>query len=125
MKKLLLGVWIGVWMCLGISSSFAEDGKIGGTYAVQGTNPGGKVSYTGTVTITPTGKVYQMDWKVGNTYSGIGIVNGNILSVGWGNLAQAGYGVVTYTIQSNGVLSGTWAMAKGTELGTETLTPMK
>ena len=125
MKKLMIGVWMAALACLWLPSSFAQDVKIGGVYAVQGTNPGGKGSYTGTVTITSVGKLYQIDWKVGNAYSGVGIRNGNILSVGWGNLAQAGFGVVSYNIQSNGVLSGTWAMVKGSELGTETLTPMK
>jgi len=118
-------VLLAALLCCYVPPSFSQEVKIGGTYSVEGTNPGGKGSYKGSVTITPVGKVYQLDWKVGNIYSGIGIVNGNILSVGWGNLAQAGYGIVTYTIQSNGVLSGTWAMAKGTELGSETLTPMK
>jgi len=124
MKKLYFLALILVGAAIS-SSGLAQSPKVGGVYNVQGTNPGGKGGYTGTVSITPTGSVYQVDWKVGNSYSGVGILNGNILSVGWGNLSQAGFGVVTYTVQPNGSLSGTWAMVKGTTLGTETLTPAK
>ncbi|MBI4237777.1 MAG: fibronectin-binding protein [Deltaproteobacteria bacterium] len=98
---------------------------LAGKYAVKGTNPGGKGNYTGTVTITQKGDLYQLAWSVGTTYTGVGIKSGNVLSVGWGTGGAAGYGVVSYTIGADGTLTGTWAGPKDTGLGTETLTPQK
>ncbi len=94
-----------------------------GDYTVQGSNPGGKGHYAGTLTMTKKGEVYEMQWRVGTTYRGIGIQHGNILSVGWGAPGQSGYGVVSYTIATDGTLTGQWATASAPNLGTETLTP--
>lgn len=118
--RLFAGIAI---LALGLISApaFALTGK----YAVKGTNPGGKGNYAGTVTITQKGDLYQLAWSVGANYTGVGIKNGNVLSVGWGTGGAAGYGIVAYTIGADGTLTGTWAGAKDATLGTEMLTPQK
>ncbi|MEO8877770.1 MAG: hypothetical protein ABI461_19405, partial [Polyangiaceae bacterium] len=75
--------------------------------------------YAGSVTIKPSGSVYDVAWTTpGNNYSGVGILQGNIFSVGWGT-AGKGAGAVVYTVGSK--LDGKWAQPNGTSLGTEVL----
>jgi hypothetical protein len=81
--------------------SFGADEKqvnIAGTYSCSGENPGGK-AYEGTVEITKKGDTYAIEWtlKAGDTYEGVGTLNGNILSVAWksGNVA----GLVVYKVE--------------------------
>ncbi|MBI4366682.1 MAG: hypothetical protein HY543_07690 [Deltaproteobacteria bacterium] len=99
--------------------------RVGGTYTVVGKNPGGKGGYHGTLTITPDGELFHLQWSVGTTYTGIGVQDKNVLVVGWGNLHQPGYGMVAYTVQANGILEGKWTTFGGRALGTETATPKK
>lgn len=104
-----------------LTPCYLSAGSIGGTYTVEGMNPGGKGEYKGTVTITQQGSIYRLQWNVGNTFSGIGIVQDNVLAVTW--VGGAGAGVVAYTIKSDGSLEGVWASSKDTELGKERLKP--
>lgn len=98
---------------------------IGGIYSVYGVNPRGRGSYRGIVTVTKQGDQYLFHWRVGNIYDGIGTLKRNTLSVEWGT-AQARVGVVTYTLESNGTLQGTWFMdSDPSGIGRETLTPQR
>jgi hypothetical protein len=75
--------------------------------------------YTGNVTIKPAGAVYDVTWHIpGNDYSGVGILDGKVFTVGWGS-AGKGAGVVVYDVGSG--LNGKWAQPHGTQLGTEVL----
>lgn len=104
-------------------SALAAQAAVGGKYTVDGTNPGGKGQYKGTLTITPHGELYRLQWTVGASYSGIGILKDNALAVGWGDPGKANHNVVVYTVQSDGTLKGLWATADGNATGTETATP--
>jgi len=97
--------------------------NIVGSYQAQGTNPGGAGTYHGTVTIAQEGDKYKVHWEVGNVYDGVGKVDGNIFRVEWGFGGKV-VGILSYTIESNRVLRGTWHTYDHPEvLGTETLTP--
>ena len=98
---------------------------IAGTYRVNGTNPGSGSAYKGTATILQSGDSYRMHWQVGTSYDGIGKFDGKTLTVEWGTATQ-NVGTVTYTLQADGSLKGTWFTASNPKsLGTETLTPKK
>lgn len=106
----------------------ANAAKIGGAYQVVGKNPGGQGNYTGTLTIEPKrNDVYHLHWKTGTEFHGIGFRHGDHLSVGWGNGGGA-FGIIVYTVDPIGVLKGAWTMSDGhelgTNLGTETATPV-
>lgn len=98
------------------------DGPAGlnGAYKItSGSAPDGK-SYTGTVSITPTGETYAVKWTLpSDSYSGVGIKQGDTLVVGWGE-AGKGAGVVSYEVSAS-TLNGKWATPGGTQLGTEIL----
>jgi len=99
--------------------------NLAGTYSVAGTNPGNTGSYTGMATIAKDGEKYKMHWQVGTTYDGVGTLSGNTFTAEWGT-DKAHVGTVTYTLQKDGSLKGTWYDARDPKnLGTETLTPMK
>lgn len=85
-----------------------------GRYRARGRNPSGS-TYSGTVSITPRGREYFMEWRIGSsTYSGTGTLDHNLLTVDWGASMP-----VVYALTSDGVLKGLWEAGKGEE----TLTP--
>jgi hypothetical protein len=98
------------------------DGPAGlsGTYKItSGSAPDGK-SYTGTVAITPTGETFAVKWTLAtDSYSGVGIKQGDTLVVGWGDAGKDA-GVVSYQVSAS-ALDGKWATPGGTKLGTEIL----
>jgi hypothetical protein len=100
----------------------AAPGDLAGTYTItSAANPGGGGGYKGSVTITPEGDVYKLAWTIPNSppYSGVAILDGTTLGVGWGMGSR--YGVVVYRV-SGGKLTGRWATGgSGTEAGTEDL----
>jgi hypothetical protein len=103
----------------------AQTRAIEGSYRVQGTNPGGKGSYHGTADIVKAGDSYRIHWSVGTVYDGVGKLNGNVFQVEWGT-TKSHVGTVTYVLQPDGVMKGTWFVAKNpNDLGTEILTPKK
>jgi hypothetical protein len=113
-------------------ATYANQGKAGteslsgpaglnGEYKiVASTTPGTGKAYAGTVTIAPKGTAYSVTWKLPNeTYSGVGILSGNVLVVGWGT-GGGEAGAVSYNI-AGGKLDGKWAQPGGSALGTEVL----
>ncbi|MEB2310513.1 MAG: hypothetical protein OZ921_05170 [Sorangiineae bacterium] len=93
---------------------------LNGTYQItEGKDGDALQPYTGTVTIKPSGKVYQVTWTLpSESYSGVGILDGEIFSVGWGS-AGKGAGAVMYEVGET--LDGKWAQPDGTALGSEVL----
>ncbi|EQA38079.1 hypothetical protein LEP1GSC047_3919 [Leptospira inadai serovar Lyme str. 10] len=89
--------------------------NIGGTYKVSGTNPNGS-KYRGSVQIRQNDDgSYNFAWTVGNSYSGTGTLDGNVLTVDWGDTYP-----VIYTVTSGGArLEGTWGDGTGTEILTK------
>ncbi len=89
---------------------FSQSYNIEGMYDVYSTNPGGTL-YAGTVKIVKSGSSYSLSWSVGESYSGTGTLQGNKLTVDWGD----DYPVI-YIVKENGrVLIGTWANGTATE----------
>lgn len=93
---------------------------LNGTYNVVSAKAPAGGSYTGTVTITPSGATHSVKWNLSNgSFSGVGIRQGDLLIVGWGE-AGKGAGVVSYQV-SGETLTGVWATPGGTQLGNETI----
>lgn len=91
-----------------------------GTYAVTGSNPGAQGgTYSGSLTIKKMGDVYHVAWSVGTTYEGIGLFDGNNLSVAWGSMEKPGFGIVVYEFVGGTKLIGKWSTLQGKALGTE------
>jgi formylglycine-generating enzyme required for sulfatase activity len=86
--------------------------KIAGNYSVAGTTPDGK-SYAGTAVITSEGgDTYSVVWQAaGNTCSGTGVLNGNVLTVDWGQSSP-----VIYHIGVDGVLRGIWDDGRASDI---------
>jgi hypothetical protein len=102
------------------SNSTVSSRHIVGSYKVAGNNPDGS-SYTGTLDITALGSAYQLIWNVAEQpYIGIGILEGNVLAVGWGSRQCA---IVSYQVQSNGSLDGKWASFAQDSTGLELAVP--
>ena len=93
-----------------------------GVYSIKGTNPG-VGAYTGTLTISPRGDIYDVVWVIGAAkYGGVGVVNGETLSVAYAPADYKFMGVMSYVTRANG-LEGKWAIyGGGTKVGTETAT---
>ena len=125
MRKVIL-IFAMLWSAgvIGVNEAQAQT-NLAGTYWVQGTNPGGRGAYKGVATIVKAGDTYRVHWEVGTVYEGIGKLNGNTFAVEWGTTKE-NVGTVTYTLQPDGTLKGTWFVAKNpSSLGTEILTPKK
>jgi hypothetical protein len=85
---------------------------------VEGTNPDGS-KYEGTLDVTALGEAFSWSWNGGEN-KGIGLQQGDIVSVAWG--ADACY-VVSYIIEDTGVLSGKWTDMAMSGMGTDVATP--
>jgi len=94
-----------------------------GTYAINGVNPG-VGAYSGTLTITARGDVYDVYWSIANThYSGVGVVVNDTLSVAYSAADHSWLGVMAYRVLANGRLEGKWAVqGRAGAPGTETAT---
>ena len=92
-----------------------EKNTLVGLYACKGTNPDGGM-YEGRVEIAERKSVYNVKWKVGDqTYVGVALREGDVLSVAWGIPAEGGtaVGVVAYKIEEGGTLTGRWSVLGG------------
>ena len=110
-----------LWLLLQAADASATQSTpavtIAGSYRVRGTNPD-KSKYTGTVVVSQVdGNRYRFDWSVANqTFTGTGVLNGNAISVDWGQDFP-----VIYQVGATGVLNGTWSNGSATEV----LTPSR
>jgi hypothetical protein len=93
---------------------------LNGTYKItKAAGPDGK-AYEGTVAIAPNGQTYNVTWTLPtSSYSGVGILEGDLLVVGWGE-AGKGAGVVSYKVNGKN-LTGRWGAPGNPQLGTESL----
>ena len=97
------------------ASAFAADPV--GSYTVEGSNPGGRGQYTGTVTVEKTGDTYRVTWLVGGTrYIGTGIGNREFIAVSYksGNAT----GLALYGADG-GNWKGVWAYEGSREVAPE------
>jgi hypothetical protein len=82
-----------------------------GDYFAYGRNADGS-AYNGTVSIAGNANgTVTVNWSVGNEYSGIGVLNGDVLTVDWGAEHPA-----FYIVMPDGELHGTWGDGVGLEL---------
>jgi hypothetical protein len=92
-----------------------------GRYTVEGKNPGGGSSYSGTVSVEKSGETYRVVWDVGGTrFIGTGVGNKDFLAVSY----RSGNSTGLALYGSEGAnWTGIWAYADGRELGAERWTP--
>jgi len=85
-----------------------EQGPSGEFEIVESSRPDGKGGYRGKVTIQQHGPSFGVDWKLksGEAYTGVGILNGDVLGVGYGN----GLSLAVYQIQG-GTLTAKWLLS--------------
>jgi hypothetical protein len=89
-----------------------------GTYDVSGTNPGGKTTYSGSVSVEKTGATYRVVWVVaGQRFVGTGIGDKNFLAVSYRSGDQTG--LALYAEEGEGTWTGVWTYAGGSQIGTE------
>lgn len=92
---------------------------IAGNYRVAGTNEDGS-PYKGDLEVIKRGDVYQFRWNAGRQYDGIGVPNGNVVSVAFtGGTDGKGCGVVNYELVGDDTLDGKWGYWGVNESGTE------
>ncbi len=99
-----------------------------GTYTVNGGAYGGP-RYQGTAQITRLGACYELKWtfKAGSNYTGIGLREGDTLSVAMRSSGDEKYtGIMVYRIQKGGELIGKWtALGLKGDIYTEALVLQK
>lgn len=98
-----------------------------GVYKLKGSNPDGLKKYDGRVVIQREGTNYRVTWFIGPNRNqaqvGIGILEGQVLSVGYMDASGRDFGVVSLKVVSNKLLKGKWSplLSKG-EFGEEEFT---
>jgi hypothetical protein len=100
--------------------------EIGGRYAVEGQNPGGRGTYRGTAEISGTrGGNCQIRWALENTppSSGFCLRQDNVLAVSY--RLRNSLGLVIYQLQPDGSLDGVWSISGEEGLGRERLVPRR
>jgi hypothetical protein len=92
----------------------------GGTYVGGGTDPNGE-TYECEADVTRDGAVYFIVRRIGDRvpYDGVGIRRGDLLAVAYHDEFRRG--VIVYTLNADGSLSGTSAYDDSTKVGTEVL----
>lgn len=108
--------------CYFPAMSFADDVDVTGDYRCEGTGPGG-TKYFGVASIVKKVDVYIVQWTFAKeTYSGTGILENGMLSVGW--IRKDGVsGVIAYRIKDDSnTLDGKWTINGGGKVYREQLT---
>lgn len=81
-----------------------------GHYACEGRNIDGS-PYRGLVLVQPRADGrFEFVWRIGTFHRGIGTLDGNVVTVEFGDLHPA-----VYEIGADGTLTGTWADGKASE----------
>ena len=92
---------------------------LSGLYNVTGTNPDGS-PYEGTLNITPQDSAYRLYWEAGNSFEGMGLLNDDVFSVGWGSPTCT---IIAYRKLADGTLDGEWVVVGQQGIGTEVAVP--
>ena len=102
------GVLAVLMLVAGAAMAWAD---ISGAYFVYGRHGDGR-TFEGTATITLGEDGYKIEWLIGAaSYSGIGVLEGRVLTVEWGTEAPA-----IYVVMPDGELHGTFEDGLGVEL---------
>ena len=87
-------------------ASLADQPSIEGIWKIAKSRALDGTSYSGTVQFLKQGERYLATWQTtAGTYSGVGLVRGNKLCVGW---SAESFGVVFYKVDGRGTLNGKW-----------------
>jgi hypothetical protein len=107
-----------------VAAALAKDPREG-LYTLSGTNPtpAADKAYKGKVAMRKVEGIYHLVWIVGDaqTQSGVAIVEGSVMSVGYVDTSGRDMGVVSFRILSDKKLEGKWSSIAGTGQGTEVL----
>ncbi len=108
-----------VLACASFTPSLAQTHILGEWQIMEARNTAGQ-NYFGTVAINPLGvSAYSLDWRTSaGTYSGIGLMQGKKLCVGWGT-PEAAFGVVVYKIESDKLIGAWTATGQDGKVGIE------
>ena len=102
------GVLVTLMLVAGLATAWAD---ISGTYFVYGRHGDGR-TFEGKATIAAGDDGYAIEWLIGAaSYSGIGVLEGRVLTVEWGTEAPA-----IYVVMPDGELHGTFEDGLGVEL---------
>lgn len=122
------GVLTGKWTDMAISGIGGDVATptdnmgegIEGLYNAAGTNPDGS-EYGCSLQVTKKADgIYEWFWFNCGEYTGVGIQEGNIVSVAYGaNECSA----ISYQVQADGSLNAKWTYVGQTDLGTEVVKP--
>jgi hypothetical protein len=89
-------------------ASLADQPSIEGVWKIAKARALDGTSYSGTVQFIKQGDRYLATWQTNaGTYSGVGLVRGNKLCVGW---SSESFGVVFYKVDGRGTLNGKWVV---------------
>jgi hypothetical protein len=103
--------------CVALPSPISD--PLVGAWTVEGAQPTGS-TYSGDAAISKSGDAFHFIWSIGGqSYSGVGVRRGDIVSVGWSDGDD--HGVVDFEAKGDGTLTGTWFDAKGERPGREVL----
>ncbi len=94
-----------------------EAADVSGSYRVIGAAANGD-PYGGILQLSKRGVAYQLAWRIPSEYDGVGLVQTDILSVGYGVKGDA-CSVSSYRVQSDGSLDGRWLAIGGDIPGSE------
>ncbi len=104
-----------------LAPAVAMAAGVEGVYDCKGKNPGGQGEYAGSVSIAKNGETYNVNWNIGaQVYIGVGLLQGNQLSVGYSDTSKSWFGIVVYKVKGD-TLTGKWSMHGGAKTGEETL----
>ena len=123
----LLAVSLLVSGCAFVEQGTDTPGEIGGTYYVNGVDPGG-VEYGGQLIVTEvTGDRYELDWIItGSIQRGTGRFNGDVLEAEWETVEglRDSSGTARYELQEDGSLIGERYEERFDEAGYEEAFPV-
>jgi hypothetical protein len=104
---------------IGIEDLEGPAGLNGVYKIVSSVSPETNRGYPGNVTINKYGDIYLVTWLLeSESYSGVGILEGDLLIIGWGIGRKTG---VVYYKMKNDTLLGRWTIPQATEIGIENL----
>jgi hypothetical protein len=91
-----------------------------GEYAVQGKASASSGAYTGTASLTQTGKeTWRVVWKIGNeTWTGFGIGNGQIIAMNFAGQGRTGV-ILLVSKEDGSGYDAAWAFTGTQEVGYE------
>lgn len=89
-----------------------------GSYQISGAAPNTNAPYAGVAYVAPNGPKWNVVWNYGtHQVNGIGLMNGNVLSVAY--LYQGAAGLAVLVMGPDGNLTGNWLTTGFEGMGTE------